>query len=119
MILEIMQRYFSFLLEQLEMQQTFFLILHLVLCFQEFKYAEMAYHFTFETMFKRNEELIIAARSSIGNLWRENCSNWVGYIKKNVLAFLHMLSRFLPATIQGFTEPFFKNLLAKYETAYQ
>ena len=117
-ILEILQRYFSFVLVQFEMQQTFFLIVYPLLCFQEFKWTELAYHFCFETAFKRNEELIIYARKQVEGVWRDNCSNWVGYVKKNMVSLAHMLSRFLPETIQAFTEPFFKNLLASYETAY-
>merc|ERR1712060_488714 len=116
-ILEVMQRYFQFLLEQLDMQTYFFLVLYFALIFQEFKYAEFIYHFCLETTFQRNESLINSVRRSIMAVWRDNCSNlWVG-IKRNMVAFCHMLTRFLPATVQSFTEPFFTKLLKSYETA--
>ena len=117
-VLEILQRYFRFVLEQLDMQDYFFLIVHLALCFQEFKYAELAYHFCFETAFKRNEELINLLRKRAMSVWRENCAKWWVFLKQNLVALCHMLSRFLPLSVQTFTEPFFTALLAQYETAY-
>ena len=89
------------------MQTYFFLILYFALIFQEFKYAEFTYHFCFETAFKRNEELIISARTTVMKIWRENCSNWFMYIKKSGIALCHMLTRFMPERVQMFTEPFF------------
>lgn len=106
-ILDLVQRYGQFLLDHLEMQAYFFLILYAVLVFQDFKHAESIYHFCFETLFRRNEEMIQNARKKIMNIWLENGSTWWTYIKKNIIALCHMLSRFLPATIQAFTEPFF------------
>ena len=117
-IFEIMQRYFSFILDQLEMQEYFFLVVFFALIFQEFKYAEIAYHFCFEKLFKMNEELIVGARSSIMNLYRENVHKWWNYIIKNLVAIGSALSKMLPAPIQAFTNPFFDRLMSGYDQAY-
>ena len=101
------------------MQSYFFLILYVALIFQDFKYAEFSYHFCLETGFKRNEEAISAAQKWVLAVWSENCSNWWMYSKKSLVAIFHMLSRFLPESVQAFTEPFFKGILSKYETALQ
>ena len=100
------------------MQAYFFLILYVALVFQDFKFAELTYHFCFETAFKRYEENIVSARKYLVQIWRDNCAKWWGYLKKNIVAFVHLLSRFLPTQVQTFTEPFFTNLLASYEKAY-
>mmetsp|Transcript_11479 Transcript_11479/g.15487 ORF Transcript_11479/g.15487 Transcript_11479/m.15487 type:complete len:185 (-) Transcript_11479:60-614(-) len=118
-ILQILQRYFQFVLDSLEMQDYFFLVLFVALIFQEFKYAEFAYHFCFETAFKRNEEMISNARRSFMQMWRDNCSKWVLYLKKNVVGLLSMLARLLPAPLQAFTLPFFEGLMSSYGDAYQ
>ena len=99
------------------MQTYFFLILYFALIFQEFKYAEFIYHYCLETGFKRNEEMIISARTAVLNFWKENCSNWYLYIKKSGIALVHMLTRFMPESVQRFTEPFFERILASYDTA--
>ena len=101
------------------MQTYFFLILYFALIFQEFKYAEFTYHYCLETGFKRNEELIIKARSSVMNFWKENCNKWYMYIKKSCIGLVHMLTRFMPEGVQRFTEPFFANIMASYDTALQ
>ena len=100
------------------MQTYFFLIVHFALVFQEFKYAELAYHFCFETMFQRNKELIDSLRGKFVNFWKENCSSIWTYTKKNIVSIFHMLSRFLPASVQTFTEPFFQGIFKSYEDAY-
>ena len=52
-------------------------------------------------------------------VWRENCSNWYLYIKKSAIALVHMLTKFMPETVQKFTEPWFASILASYDTALQ
>ena len=101
------------------MQAYFFLILYVALIFQDFKYAEFSYHFCMETAFRRNEDAINSMRRWIMSVWTENCSNWWVYFKKSLVALFHMLTRFLPESMQAFTEPFFKRLLGSYETALQ
>ena len=101
------------------MQTYFFLILYFALIFQEFKYAEFTYHYCLETGFKRNEELIIKARTSVTTFWKENCNKWYMYIKKSVFGLAHMLTRFMPESVQRFTEPFFTRIMASYDTAIQ
>ena len=81
------------------MQAYFFLIVHFALVFQEFKYAELCYHFCFETAFQRNQELIANLRKTFMSFWQDNCSGLWNYVKKNIVSIFHMLSRFLPASV--------------------
>ena len=50
-------------------------------------------------------------------IWKDNCSSWIKYLKKNLVALAHMLTKFLPEFVQNFTEQFFKGILSSYEDA--
>lgn len=50
--LEILQRRFTFVLDQLEMQSYFFMVVYIVLNFENFKYADLIYHFMVEEFLK-------------------------------------------------------------------
>ena len=114
----IAQRYLSWVLDQLEMQDYFFIVLFIALIFQEFKYAEIAYHFCFETAFKRNEELIVNARSGILAMYKEYAHKWWAYLIKNLVALGALISNLLPGPIKGFTNPIFERMMANYDQAY-
>ena len=60
--------------------------------------------------------MIDSARNSVVTIYTENCSAWISYAKKSMVGVFHMLSRFLPEWVQMWTEPFFKKILASYDS---
>ena len=111
---QVMQSYFQFVLDNLEMQETFFLIFYLILVFQDFKYSDTIYHFAFEDFLLRNEEMIVKYRRIVNQFLEDNLSGIVQYIKMNILGIIRAMASMLPASIRPFVLPFFESL-SKYQ----
>ena len=116
-IIVILQRYFQFLLDYLDMSTYFFVVLHVVLVFQDFKYAEFMYHFCLESAFTQNRETISGARQGIMTFWKNNGSAiWSG-IKSVLFSGLSKISKLMPAKVQVFTEPLIAMFKIEYENS--
>ena len=104
--LEIFRSRMSSLLEMVEMEAYFFMILYFALIFENFKYAEMIYHFIIEDFLKTNDMKITEIRRAISDWYYNNISFIWHYFKRTLAGIFAVLSRFLPARFQPFVEGF-------------
>lgn len=81
------------------MQSYFFMIVYVILNFENFKYAEMIYHFAVEDFLKQNDKAICSVRKSISDWYSDNISSWWDYFKRTIAGTLAVLSKLLPARI--------------------
>ena len=88
------------------MQTYFFMLVYMILIVDNFKYAELIYHFAVEDFLRKNDEAICAIRKSISDWYYANISFIWEYTKRTIVGVLAVLSRFLPARIQLFLSPF-------------
>ena len=92
------------------MQDYFFMLFYGVLVFQDFKYADVIYHFAFEDFLLRNEDFIVKYRSIVNKWFEDNLSGILGMIKANIVGILKAISMRLPASVQPFVLPLFDTL---------
>ena len=92
------------------MQDYFFMLFYGVLVVQDFKYADLIYHFAFEDFLLRNESFIVKYRSIVNKWFEDNLSGIMGFIKANIVGIFKALSMCLPASVQPFVLPFFESL---------
>ena len=84
------------------MQSYFFMLVYLVLNFNNFKYAEKIYHFAVEDALRKNDELITSMRMGVSDWYYANISFIWDYTKRTFAGIFAVLSRFLPGSLQLF-----------------
>ena len=99
------------------MSSYFFVVLHIVLVFQDFKYAEFMYHFTLESAFTSNRDTISGVRQRIRTFWANNGRAIWNTIKSVLFTGLSKISKLMPAKVQVFTEPMLAMLKIEYENS--
>lgn len=81
------------------MQSYFFMLVYMLLNFDNFKYAEKIYHFGVEDLLRKNDEMITGLRMSVSDWYYANIASIWEYTKRTIAGIFAVLARFLPGSI--------------------
>ena len=105
-LLEMSQRWFAFAYAYLDVTSYLFVVLYGVLLYENFKYAELAYHFFIEEMFYRNQQRLSSFSETMSSYFDSTWRTWFEYIVKVIFNIFHVIAGFLPESIQGIVKMF-------------
>lgn len=99
-LLELSQRWLYFVYEYLDVTDYLFVIVYAILIYDNFKYAELAYHFFIEELFNRNEQFFEDLSNRLTGYFGSNWRSWFDYVVKGVANLLQVAISFLPEGVQ-------------------
>lgn len=76
------------------------MVLYGVLIYENFKYAELAYHFFIEEMFYRNEQRFEAFSTKMSGYFDSNWRTWFDYAVASMVNLFQVMISFLPESVQ-------------------
>jgi hypothetical protein len=92
--------------DYLDVTAYLFVILYAVLIYENFKYAEAAYHYFIEELFFRNEQRFEHLSSKMASYFDSNWRTWFDYGVKAIVNLFQVIISFLPESIQPFLNMF-------------
>jgi hypothetical protein len=84
-LLELSQRWLSFVYDYLDVKQYLFVVVYGILIYDNFKYAELAYHFFIEELFYRNEVKFELMSQKLSSYFDSNWRTWYEYCVSGVV----------------------------------
>ena len=87
-LLELSQRWLYFVYDWLDVTDYLFVVIYCILIFDNFKYAELAYHFFIEELFYRNEQRLEEVSKKIHSYFEANWRSVYDYLMKSLTQIL-------------------------------
>lgn len=95
-LLEMSQRWFAFVYDYLDVKHYLFVVVYGILIYDNFKYAELAYHFFIEELFYRNELKFEQMSQKLSSYFDANWRTWYEYCIQGVVQLFTVIIGFLP-----------------------
>ena len=76
------------------------MIIYAALIYENFKYAEAAYHYFIEELFFRNEQRLERLSLGMASYFDANWRTWFDYVVKAIVNLFQVFISFLPESIQ-------------------
>jgi hypothetical protein len=99
-LFELAQRWLYFVFDYLDVTSYLFVILYAALIYENFKYAEAAYHYFIEELFFRNEQRFERLSSGMASYFDANWRTWFDYCIKAIVNLFQVFISFLPESVQ-------------------
>lgn len=88
------------------MTSYLFVVIYAVLIYDNFKYAEAAYHYLIEELFLRNEQRFEHMSSKMASYFDANWHTWFDYVVRAIVNVFQVFIGFLPESVQPFLNMF-------------